>query len=255
MISKSKQVSSLCLRISVAVLALAATLTHADAFDDAVASTERPPSDHVRDANSQPAATLRFLGTPTAGTIVDLFAGGGYYSEILSRLVGANGQIYMHNNAAYLEFANDSARQRLAGNRLTNVVRYDRELEQIDLAEDSVDMVLMVMTYHDFYYKTDGWDLDPDRFFETAHRILKPGGVLAIIDHVGASGSGKTAAQELHRIDPAFAREDIESRGFKFEAASDLLENPEDGLDLNVFDPGIRGKTSKFVYKFVEPAD
>ena len=161
----------------------------------------------------------------------------------------------MHNNQAYLGFAGEAVDQRLAENRLPNVIRYDRELDAIDLADDSVDMVLMVMTYHDLYFKTDGWNLDPDSFFATVHRILKPGCILAIVDHAAAAGTGMTAAQDLHRIDPEFARADIEDHGFELVASSDLLANPDDALHISVFDPAVRGKTSKFLYKFVEPGE
>ena len=112
----------------------------------------------------------------------------------------------------------------------------------------------MVMTYHDLYFKTDGWDLDPDAFFATIHRILKPGGILAIVDHEALPDSGKAAVQDLHRIDPVFARADIKGRGFELVAESDLLDNPEDTLEINVFDDAVRGRTSRFLYKFIEPA-
>jgi predicted methyltransferase len=226
---------------------------HADGIDEAILSPERPAADRERDANSQPEAVLRFFGVPAGGVAVDLFAGGGYYSEILSRAMGPEGTVYMHNNQAYLGFAGDAADQRLENDRLPNVVRYDRELDAIDLAHDTVDLVLMVMTYHDLYFKTDEWDIDADAFFETIHRILKPGGVLAIVDHEAVAGSGSSAAQDLHRIDPAYARTDIERHGFKLVGTSDLLESQEDPLDLSVFDPAIQGKTSKFLFKFVEP--
>jgi predicted methyltransferase len=133
-------------------------------------------------------------------------------------------------------------------------VRYDKELGEIDLPSNSVDRVLMVMTYHDLYYKNDGWDLDPDSFFATVHRILKPGGMLCIVDHAGSPGSLSLDAQDLHRIDPTFARRDIEGRGFTFAGETSLLHNPDDPLDVNVFDPSVRRKTSRFIYKFVEPA-
>jgi predicted methyltransferase len=126
-------------------------------------------------------------------------------------------------------------------------------LDAIDLADDSVDLILMVMAYHDLYFKTDDWDLDPDAFFAMAHRILKPGGVLAIVDHAAVPGSGKTAAQDLHRIDPAYAQADIESHGFTLIDRSDLLANPDDPLEVSVFDASIRGRTSRFLMKFVEP--
>ncbi len=245
--------SSLLALLLAGTLGAVSPVAVADALDSAIAAPERPAADRERDAGSRPAEVLRFFGIPSGGVAVDLFAGGGYYSEILSRAMGEGSTVYMHNNAAYLGFAGDAANERTARNRLPGVIRYERELDAIDLPDDSVDLVLMVMTYHDLYYKTDGWDLDPDAFFNTVHRILKPGGTLAIVDHEALPDSGAAAAQDLHRIDPAFARQDIEGRGFEFAGASDLLANAEDPLTANVFDKSIRGKTAKFIYKFMEP--
>ena len=78
--------------------------------------------------------------------------------------------------------------------------------------------------------------------------------MLAIVDHAALAGSGNAPAQDLHRIDPAFARADIEAHGFTLVAESDLLANPEDPMTVSVFDSGIRGRTSKFLMKFIEPA-
>ena len=113
--------------------------------------------------------------------------------------------------------------------------------------------MLMVMTYHDLYYKTDGWDINPDLFFAMVHRILKPGGILGIVDHVGKADSGSSAAQDLHRIDPVYARQNIENHGFNFAGEIDALKNSNDNLDVSVFDPSVQGKTSRFVYKYIEP--
>jgi len=186
---------------------------------------------------------------------MDLFGGGGYYSEIIARTMTDSGRVYLHNNAAYVNFTGDALTERLQRNRLPNVVRYDREIDEFDLPEDSVDLVIAVLSYHDIYYKTEGWDLDPETFFTTIHEILKPGGTLLIIDHVALAGSGKSAAQELHRIDPAFARQDIESHGFEFAGELQVLKSADDPLNVSVFDDSIRRQTSRFVYKFVEPTD
>lgn len=240
--------------LAAAALLLSCTV-HADAIDDAVASPERPAADRERDANDNPGAVLRFFGVPAGGVALDLFAGGGYYSEILTRAMGPGGVVYLHNNDAYLGFAGEAVDQRLADGRLPHVIRYDRELDAIDLADDSVDMVLMVMAYHDLYYKTDGWDLDPKAFFGMVHRILKPGGVLAVVDHMAPPDTGSESAQDLHRIDPVYAKTDIEGHGFELIDSSSMLVNPDDPLNISVFDPAIRGRTSKFLYKFVEPAE
>jgi predicted methyltransferase len=222
---------------------------------DALDAPDRPAADSERDLTSQPAAVLAFFGVPDEGAVLDLWGGGGYYSEIVSRAGGGDVTVYLHNNQAYLSFASDSLEERLRNDRLPNVVRYDREIDAIDLPDDSVDLVLMILTYHDLYYQTEGWHMDPDSFFTTVHRVLKPGGVLGVVDHVATAGSGNSAAQELHRIDPDFARKDIEAHGFQFDGAIDVLQNPADPLDVSVFDPSVRRHTSRFVYKFVEPSD
>lgn len=242
--------------LAVAVF-LAATLAQgealSDALSDALQDPARPQTDLERDVTSKPATVLRFFGLPEGGVVLDLFAGSGYYSEIIGKTIGPRGKVILHNNAAYLNFAGAELTERLHNNRLVNVERYDREVDAIDLADDSVDMILMVLTYHDLYYKTEGWDLDPDTFFDMVHRVLKPAGVLAVVDHIAVTGSGVDAAQELHRIDPEFARTDIEGRGFELVGTLDALENSADPLNISVFDPEIRRKTSRFVYKFVEP--
>lgn len=221
----------------------------------AVANPERTDSDRERDASSKPAQVLEFFDLQPGHVVLDLFAGSGYYSEIAGLVVGETGTVYLHNNAAYLGFAGEALAERLGSGRLRNVERYDRELDDIDLPSDSVDRVVMVMTYHDLYYKTDGWNLDPESFFATIHRVLKPGGMLCIVDHAGKVGARSTDAQDLHRIDPEFARQDIEGRGFTFAGESRVLHNPDDQLDINVFDPSVRRRTSRFVYKFLEPVE
>jgi predicted methyltransferase len=211
----------------------------------------RSAADRTRDASSRPMDVLRFFGIERGDTVLDLFSGTAYYSEIAAAAVGPEGRVYAHNNAAYLEFAGDGLETRLAASRADNLVRYDREVDALDLADDSVDLVLMILTYHDIYYVTDGWRLDGAQLFAQLKRVLKPGGVLGIVDHHAIAGRGMQDAQTLHRIDAEYAKRDIASHGFRLSRASRMLENPQDDLNVLVFDPAVRGKTSRFVYRFV----
>ena len=113
--------------------------------------------------------------------------------------------------------------------------------------------MLLVKVYHDLYYLNNGWNVPPGPFFETVHRILKPGGILAVIDHAAPPGTGASYAQNLHRIDPAFARKDIESRGFEFVAESALLINEGDDRTRSPFRPDVRGRTSRFLHRYQKP--
>ena len=75
-----------------------------------------------------------------------------------------------------------------------------------------------------------------------------------MIDHVAAPGRETRAEVEAtHRIDPAVIRADFERAGFVFDGESDLLRNPQDDRSVNVFDPSIRGRTDRIVYRFRKP--
>jgi len=211
----------------------------------------RSAADIQRDASSKPFAVLEFAGVKPGWQVMDMFAGNGYYSEVLSQAVGPQGKVYLHNNQAYMAFAS-KLNERVKSNRLPNVEVYVREVEDINLPSDSLDLVLLVKTYHDVYFTQSGWTVTADPLFRTIHRILKPGGQLLIIDHHGAPGSGNVRAQDLHRIEAQFAKNDISSRGFTWVEESTILSNSADPLNVSVFDPEITGKTSRFVFRFLK---
>lgn len=82
---------------------------------------------------------------------------------------------------------------------------------------------------------------------------MKPGGIVGIIDHVGLPGDTRDIVNKLHRIDPAVVRADFEKAGFVLEGSSDLLRNADDDHSKLVFDPTLRGKSDRFVFKFRKP--
>ena len=205
---------------------LAALHAAVDPIEAAVTASGRPPADRERDARDHPVEVLRFFGVAPGMTVVDMFGGGGYWSELIGTIVGATGKVYLYNNAAYLQYAGDALKERTASGRLVNVVPLNAEVGHLGIKPASVDMVLLVMSYHDVYFKSEDWAVTPEALFADINAMLKPGGILAIVDHVAAAGSGSSAAQKLHRIDESFARTDIESRGFKFTGSLDVLRNP-----------------------------
>lgn len=221
------------------------------AYTAATTTPQRSADDIQRDSHSKPYDILAFAGVEPGWQVMDMFAGNGYYSELLSQAVGSEGKVYLHNNQAYMAFAS-KLNERVKDNRLPNVEVYVREVEDINLPSNSLDLVLLVKTYHDVYFTQSGWTVTADPLFKTIHRILKPGGQLLVIDHHGAPGSGNSRAQDLHRIEAQFAKNDISSRGFKWVEESTILSNSTDPLNISVFDPEITGKTSRFVFKFLK---
>ncbi len=78
---------------------------------------------------------------------------------------------------------------------------------------------------------------------------MKPGAVLGLIDHV--AGDLSVVAKSLRRVDPQEVRDFFADTCFTLTAEVDFLHNPNDDHTLSMSDPFIRGKTDRFVFKFV----
>jgi predicted methyltransferase len=235
---------------------LVAAQSSENTIKEAVANAERSDADRERDGTSKPAEVLSFFRLKSGMSVLDLLSGGGYYSEILSYSVGAEGKVVAHTNDIYEKYHGQEIARRYRSDRLPNVKRLISNPPDLMLPSETFDIVLMVMTYHDIYYISEfnpkHPKIDRDRFFMQIQRCLKPGGILAVVDHAAKLGTGKDSAQDLHRIDEEFARKDIEAAGFVFDGESRVLRNPNDDRTLVVFDESIRRRTDRFVYRFVK---
>ena len=218
--------------------AAASTATASAAIADAVANPARPADDVARDADRKPAETLAFFDVAPGEVIFEFIAGGGYFTELLSRTVGDSGRVV----------ASREAPERIANGRLPNVTAAPDQ--DWGLAPDSVDLVFTALNYHDVInLKVDRAPLLANMF-----KALKPGGILAIIDHSAEAGSGVRDVGTLHRVDESVVVSEVKAAGFELVGTSDLLRNPADARTLKVFDPAIRGKTDQFILKFRKPA-
>ena len=224
----------------------------ADRFDAAVVHSGRPAADLKRDAIDHPADILRLTGIKPGMRVADVLAGDGYYSELLSYLVGPTGKVLLINNEAYDHWS-DGLPARLTGNRLSNVEHETVDLAHMGLRDGSLDAVLLVKVYHDLYWiDSEGhWPaIDVNAVLEQVTRALKPGGVVLLVDHSAKSGTGNSAATSLHRIDEAYAIKDFESHGLKVVAKSDVLRRPDDARDQLTYKGPMVGKTDRFVLVF-----
>jgi predicted methyltransferase len=236
--------------------AFAATpLRAADLYDAAVAHKGRPAADLQRDATDKPAEVLRFAGIKPGMHVLDFLGYEGYYSELLSYVVGPTGHVLLLNNKAYDAFSRGNWKPRLA--RLPNVEHRTADPAQLGLASDSLDAIVMVKVYHDLYWVSpqDGWPkVDVPAVLDQLQRALKPGGVLVVVDHSAKPGTGNHDAGTLHRIDEQYARKDFEAHGFRFVRASDALRNPADKRDTVSYTKPALGHTDRFMLLFRKPA-
>src|SRR4051812_16825844 len=237
----------LALLSGLAFAAACATQPPAPTVDYAaiLADPIRPDADRTRDADRRPAELVAFAGVRPGDKIAELAPGGGYFTRILSGVVGPAGRIYA------LTGRPSPALQELAAAR-PNVTVTVTEPGTIP-APEPVDIVWTTLNYHDFKnVKLEGSDaaLAVDA---AAFKALKPGGVYFIVDHEAGKGVGASVTSTLHRIESGLVRREVEAAGFRLEGESPPLRHPADDHSQKVQETGIRGKTDQFVLRFRKP--
>jgi len=214
----------------------------------ALAHPDRPVSDADADSRRKPVEILQFAGLQTGMDIFEIEAGGGYFTEILSRSVGPNGSVIMQEAPSLMQFVGDGIDIRTANNRLPNVRVSLTNFDNLEAEDNSIDMVTWIQGPHELGFAPDGDDLgDPAGAFREIVRILKPGGVFLAIDHIGQDGSGLEEGGKTHRIEESIVSQMASDAGLTKIGSSDALLNPSDPLTAHVYDPSIRGVTSQFV--------
>ena len=214
----------------------------------ALAAPDRPAESKARDADRKPIETVQFFGIKTGDTVVDMVAAGGWFTEVLSAAVGPTGKVYSQNPAFLVQA--DAEKALLA--RLGNAEAVHVQLSEAGIV-NKADAAVTALNLHDVYNgygDQAGGEAAAVGFLQSIYGALKPGGVLAVIDHVGVAGQDNKA---LHRMLPQQARDAIAKAGFVIEAESPLLAHAGDDHTRNVFDPVIRGKTDQFVIRARKP--
>jgi len=227
-----------------------------EVYSAAVANPERTPEDRERDRHSLPATVLASFDIQPGMRVLDLYSGGGYYSELLSYVVGADGSVVAHNNSAYAAYVGDEIGRRYADDRLPNVEKLMAENNELSLPKADFDAILMILAYHDVYYSNpkDGWPkIDGPKLLAELYLALKPGGVLGVVDHYAEAGAPRETGGTLHRIDPGIVIADLTRAGFELDRKSDALRNTDDDYSKTVFDPELRGRTDRFILRFRKP--
>jgi predicted methyltransferase len=224
----------------------------------AVAAPGRPKAATDLDELRKPAALLRFMGLKKGDRALDYFTGTGYYADIIARAVGPKGHVVGWNSAGFGRNEKVVAALKDIKARNPNTAFYSSPTTAIAFAPSSFDFALLHLVYHDAYWESAQFGLpriDPNTVVKAIWDAVKPGGTVAVVDHVAVPGGDtREVVEKLHRIDPAVVKADFERAGFVLEAQSDMLRIREDDHIKNVFDPSIRGRTDRFVYRFRKPA-
>ncbi|MGH7824019.1 MAG: class I SAM-dependent methyltransferase [Candidatus Binatia bacterium] len=219
---------------------IAACATTQD-YGPILADPDRPKEERALDAVRKPNEVLAFYGVKRGDKVADIWAGRGYYTAILSAVVGPQGFVYSANPKPRPEVT-----ERWRKPNFANVRPIDGPLDKLALPRDSsLDFVIIHLNYH---------DLAPEARIAMNKRILgalKRGGVFGVVDHSAKDGTGNDAAKTLHRIDKALVIKEVTGAGFKLAKEGQMLRRPDDTRDFSVTKD--RGRSDRFVLAFEKP--
>jgi predicted methyltransferase len=216
----------------------------------AVADPGRPKDDIVADALRDPADTLAFAGVKPGMTVGELAPGGGYFTRMLSDVVGPKGRVYGVENVIWKGAVKDDEKMAAEPGR-GNVVIDVEPWGQIN-PPAKLDLFWITQNYHDLKIAKYGV-VDTAAFNRAVYAALKPGGVYFILDHQANPGTTLAQIAVLHRIEKAQVIAEVTAAGFKLAGEGTFLRRPTDDHSKTIFDPAIRGKTDQYALKFVKP--
>ncbi len=206
------------------------------AIDSAMAGEHRSAENKARDKFRRPKETLSFFGFRTDMTVVEIWPGGGWYTEILAPALKENGTLYAAHFSVNPTYA---YQRRYFGSFLTKagespdiyrdviITAMDFPYELEIAPPGSADLVVTFRNAHNWvssgYPKTSA-----QLAFRAMYDVLKPGGVLGIVDHRWPDA----ATEDPHAEDGYVSEERLialaEDAGFEFAGRSDHNRNPKD---------------------------
>ena len=216
----------------------------APGFNAALMADVRPAEEKERDAARKPGEVLNFVGINAGMNLLEISAGAGWYTEILSAAVGSNGSVIAQNAPRFEERVGEAAHAR--AERLGNV-----EVRFVDVGAlglmNEVDAAFTALNLHDAANRSEEGGL---AFLAGIYAALKPGGVLGLVDHVGIDGQDNA---DLHRIQKARAVDLLSRAGFDVEAESDMLMNSADDHTLSIRDESLGRATDRMLIRARKP--
>jgi predicted methyltransferase len=216
----------------------------------AVADPNRPKDNREADALRKPAETLAFSGLKPGMIVGEFYPGGGYFTRMISDVVGPKGHVYGIENDKW-KGAVDANKELVASGKWANVSIETRPFGTVDFPKP-IDIAWVTQNYHDMKIAKYGV-VDTVAFDRAVYKALKPGGIYFILDHQGAPGLTNEQIEKLHRINRDQVVKEVTSAGFKLVDEGNFLRRPGDDHTKSIFDKSIQGHTDQYALKFVKP--
>ena len=210
------------------------SLAQATSIDAVLAGDWRSEKNKARDQYRHPKETLAFFGVKPDQTVVELYPGGGWYTEILAPYLKDHGHYVaaiikpdkpegeeaINKTGLRAKFAADAAHYGKA-----SVVEFVPKTAVLG-PPGSADVVL---TFRNVHNMTDDGVAEP--IFKAMFAVLKPGGTLGVVDHRAKPGSTLAQDKDSGYLPVDAVVKLATDAGFKLEAQSEINANPKDTKD------------------------
>ena len=200
----------------------------------AAAYAGRTPANVLRDKYRHPVETLNFFGVNPGDTVVEIWPGGGWYTEILGPYLAAGGGKLYAASLGLASPAVDKLKQKdpanFGGIMLADFPAFDANAKRIP--DGTADAVLTFRNVHNWRmgYRRNNQDYSAEAFRQI-YAMLKPGGVLGIEDHRLPESASDEREKTSGYIKLSTVRRMAEAAGFKFAGSSEVNANPKDTAD------------------------
>jgi predicted methyltransferase len=210
----------------------------AAALDAALAGSHRSERNKARDRYRHPRETLTFFGLRQDMTVVEIWPGGGWYTEVLAPVLKGKGKLYVATYGSdpafdYQRRENAALEEKARKNpEVFGDVRFTALWAPGELAvapAGSADLVLTFRNVHNWL--APEYKQDPEKLFGAFFTALKPGGILGIVDHRWPdpktedpkAGNGYVSQERVVSL--------AKAAGFELVGSSDINRNPKDTHD------------------------
>ncbi|WP_420427352.1 class I SAM-dependent methyltransferase [Algiphilus sp.] len=206
-----------------------------DRIAEAAEGAHRSEAHIARNAQRRPVETLSFFGLRPDMTVVEVWPGGGWYTEVLAPVLRDEGRLIA---ASYPLDGRMLFRVQMTRDYRAKLAQYPelyRAVEHMpflppthgDLgAPGTADMVLLSRHFHNFIAAGI-----TEPVLEAAYAVLRPGGILAVVQHRAAESSVPESEQRDGYVRESFVIEQAEQAGFQLDARSEINANPKDTRD------------------------
>ena len=245
----------------------------ADALTVILAGDQRPPEERSRDIYRHPKETLLFFGIRPEMKVLEVWPEPGWYTAVIAPLLREKGSYYAgviaeDPSSKYITHRLEEYRSRLA----TRPDLYDR-VTVVTFPNDggdavppgSLDMVVTFRNIHNWMARDQA-----AQAFAAMYRVLKPGGVLGVVEHRGNAAVPQDPKAKSGYVNEDYAIKLIEEQGFRLVAKSEVNDNPKDTKDYEggvwTLPPTYRlgakdhdkyaaiGESDRFTLRFVKPS-